>query len=130
MSNLIRQANEDYKVPNTSFVIEKGMGISIPVHSIHHDPEIYPDPERFDPSRFEPEAIKARHPYAYLPFGDGPRNCIGDRFGKMQAKLGLVVLIRNFKFGVSSQTEIPLKLSNRMNLISPINGIHVKVERI
>lgn len=36
----MRQANEDYKVPNTSFVIEKGMGISIPVHSIHHDPEI------------------------------------------------------------------------------------------
>lgn len=126
----MRQATEDYKVPNSPFVIEKGMGISIPVYSIHHDHEIYPDPERFDPSRFEPEAIKARHPYAYLPFGDGPRNCIGDRFGKMQAKLGLVVLIRNFKFGVSSQTEIPLKINNRINLVNPLNGIHVKVERI
>lgn len=126
----MRQASEDYKVPNSPFVIEKRTGISIPVYSIHHDPEIYPDPERFDPSRFEPEAIKARHPYAYLPFGDGPRNCIGDRFGKMQAKLGLVVLIRNFKFGVSSQTEIPLKLNNRLNLVNPLNGIHVKVERI
>lgn len=126
----MRQASENYKVPNSPFVIEKGTGISIPVYSIHHDPEIYPDPERFDPSRFEPEAIKARHPYAYLPFGDGPRNCIGDRFGKMQAKLGLVVLIRNFKFGVSSQTEIPLKLNNRLNLVNPLNGIHVKVERI
>lgn len=130
LSNLIRQANEDYKVPNTSFVIEKGMGISIPVHSIHHDPEIYPNPEKFDPSRFEPEAIKARHPFAYLPFGDGPRNCIGDRFGKMQAKLGLVVLLRHFKFGISSQTQIPLQLNNRINLISPINGIHLKVERV
>lgn len=126
----MRQASENYKVPNSPFVIEKGTGISIPVYSIHHDPEIYPDPERFDPSRFEPEAIKARHPYAYLPFGDGPRNCIGDRFGKMQAKLGLVVLIRSFKFGVSSQTEIPLKLNNRLNLVNPLNGIHVKVERI
>lgn len=126
----MRQASEDYKVPNSPFVIEKGTGISIPVYSIHHDPEIYPDPERFDPSRFEPEAITARHPYAYLPFGDGPRNCIGDRFGKMQAKLGLVVLIRSFKFGVSSQTEIPLKLNNRLNLVNPLNGIHVKVERI
>ncbi|KAH8410922.1 hypothetical protein KR222_009838, partial [Zaprionus bogoriensis] len=127
---LQRQAENDYKVPNTDLIIEKGVTIMIPVHSIHHDPEIYPDPERFDPARFEPEAIKARHPYAHLPFGDGPRNCIGERFGKMQAKIGLVSLLRRFKFSPSSQTQIPLVFNTLSGLVQPLDGIHLKVERI
>lgn len=130
MAQLLRQANEDYKVPGTEIVLEKGTTLLIPVHSIHRDPEIYTDPERFDPSRFEPEAIKQRHPCSYLPFGDGPRNCIGERFGKMQAKIAIVSLLRSFKFGVSKQTEIPLLLNNRSFPLGPRNGIHLKVERI
>lgn len=51
--------------------------IKIPTHAIHHDPEIYPDPYRFDPERFNDENIKSRHTYAFLPFGEGPRVCIG-----------------------------------------------------
>ncbi|XP_060651793.1 probable cytochrome P450 6a14 [Drosophila nasuta] len=130
LPHLQRIAAEDYKVPGTDKIIEKGTTLLIPVHNIHHDPEIYPDPDRFDPSRFEPEAIKARHPYAYLPFGDGPRNCIGDRFGKMQAKIGLVSLLRHFKFGVSDRTEIPLIFSNDGFLRNSKHGIHLKVEKI
>ncbi|KAM8713413.1 hypothetical protein ACLKA7_013690 [Drosophila subpalustris] len=130
ISNLLREANEDYKVPGTELIIEKGTTILIPVHNIHHDPEIYPEPARFDPSRFEPEAVKARHQYAYLPFGDGPRNCIGERFGKMQAKIGLISLLRHFKFGVSDRTEIPLILEKKNFPLSTKNGIHLKVERI
>lgn len=129
-SHLVRQANENYKVPNTPFVIEKGVSILIPVHNIHHDPEIYPNPERFDPSRFEPEAIKARHPYAYLPFGSGPRNCIGERFGIMQSKIGLISLLRNFKFGVCDRTEIPLLLNTRNFPMGSENGIYLEVERL
>ncbi|KAH8355093.1 hypothetical protein KR093_005415, partial [Drosophila rubida] len=130
LSHLLRVANQDYKVPGTELVIEKGTTLVIPVHNIHHDPEIYPDPERFDPTRFEPEAIKSRHQYAYLPFGDGPRNCIGERFGKMQAKIGLVSLLRRFKFGVSDRTEIPLILDTRGFPLATKNGIHLKVEKI
>ncbi|XP_016960477.2 probable cytochrome P450 6a14 [Drosophila biarmipes] len=98
VSHLVREANRDYKVPGTDIVIDKGSNILIPVYNIHHDPDIYSQPEKFDPSRFDPEAVKSRHPMAYLPFGDGPRNCIGLRFGKIQAKIGLVSLLRHFKF--------------------------------
>lgn len=130
LPHLVREINRNYQVPNTEFVIEKGNNILIPVHNIHHDPEIYPQPEKFDPSRFNRDEVSSRHPMAYLPFGDGPRNCIGLRFGKIQSKIGLVALLRNFKFSPSKQTEIPLILSNKTFTLSTKNGIHLKVERI
>lgn len=130
ISSLLRETNLDYKVPNTNVIIERGSTVLIPIHNIHHDPELYPNPELFDPSRFDPEEVKSRHPFSYLPFGDGPRNCIGLRFGKMQAKIGLVSLLQRFKFGVSKRTEIPLILDTRSPFLSAKNGIHLKLERI
>ncbi|EDV59508.1 probable cytochrome P450 6a14 [Drosophila erecta] len=130
LPHLIREANRDYKIPHSDIVLDKGVLALIPVHNIHHDPEIYPDPERFDPSRFDPEEVKNRHPMAYLPFGDGPRNCIGLRFGKIQAKIGLVSLLRRFKFSVSSRTEVPLIFSKKSFLLGTENGIYLKVESI
>ncbi|XP_043662809.1 probable cytochrome P450 6a14 [Drosophila teissieri] len=130
LPHLIREVNRDYKIPNSDIVLDKGVLALIPVHNIHHDPEIYPEPEKFDPSRFDPEEVKNRHPMAYLPFGDGPRNCIGLRFGKIQAKIGLVSLIRRFKFSVSNRTEVPLILSKKNFLLGTDNGIYLKVESI
>ncbi|XP_022230419.2 probable cytochrome P450 6a14 [Drosophila obscura] len=127
---LIREANQNYKVPNTDITIDKGTTILIPVHNIHHDPEIYPAPDRFDPSRFEADQVKSRHPMAYLPFGDGQRNCIGLRFGKLQAKIGLVSLLRRFRFGISKRTETPLILDTKAFTLTTKHGIHLKVERI
>ena len=79
VSSLTRSATEQYKMPNSKVVIPKGQSVWIPVHAIHHDPEIYPEPEKFKPERFTPEEKANRHPYVYLPFGEGPRICIGMR---------------------------------------------------
>lgn len=64
-------------MPGTDFILPKGTQVSIAVAGIHHDPEYYPDPEKFDPERFSEENKNKRPACTYLPFGDGPRICIG-----------------------------------------------------
>jgi len=58
-------------------LVEKGTSALIAPAAIHMREELYPDPEKFDPERFLPENCVKRHPYAYIPFSAGPRNCIG-----------------------------------------------------
>lgn len=62
---------------DTTLTVQKGQKVWIPIYGIQRDARYFPEPEVFNPERFTEEAIKARHPMSYLPFGDGPRNCIG-----------------------------------------------------
>lgn len=75
---LMRKALKQYTFPDHNLTVPKGQKIWISVYAIHRDPRIYPDPETFDPERFTEENIKNRNPAHYMPFGDGPRNCIGN----------------------------------------------------
>ncbi|KAL6448751.1 hypothetical protein ACFW04_000513 [Cataglyphis niger] len=78
LPSLNRMCTEEINLPTTNIHIPKGMLITIPLLGLHRDPSIYPDPDRFDPERFNEDKVAARHPYAYLPFGEGPRICIGE----------------------------------------------------
>lgn len=75
---LMRQPIKNYTFEGTKITLRKGQDVIIPIYAIQNDPNIYPDPEVFDPERFSAENIKQRNSMYYLPFGDGPRNCIGN----------------------------------------------------
>ncbi len=68
----------DYKDEKTGLEIPKGAVVNVPVNAIHHDKEYYEKPDEFYPEHFSPEKKAARNPYAFMPFGIGPRNCIGE----------------------------------------------------
>ena len=127
---LFRTASRDYKLEKSNLTIRKGTLTIIPIYSIHTDPEFYPDPEKFDPERFSEENKKNRHPMAHLPFGDGPRNCIGLRFGLMQSKIALAQLLLNFKFSPTSRTTIPMRFDTRSLTLAPHNDMWLKMEKL
>ncbi|KAK9679998.1 Cytochrome P450 [Popillia japonica] len=130
LPSLSRECTQDYRIPDTDVVIRKGDGVAIPVKGIHYDPEYYPDPDRFDPTRFSEENKSKRHQFAFLPFGEGPRICLGLRFGLMQVKTGLISLIRNFKLKLNLRTEYPVKYDRKSFLTSPEGGLWIDVEKI
>jgi len=69
-----------FQLPTPSggtYEVEVGTPVVIPTYAIHHDPQYFPDPERYDPERFSEENKNTRHRHSYLPFGDGPRMCLG-----------------------------------------------------
>ncbi|KAH8410928.1 hypothetical protein KR222_011721 [Zaprionus bogoriensis] len=128
---LNRECLEDFVVPGyPNHVIKKGMPVLIPAGAMHRDEKLYPNPNSFNPDNFSPERVKNRDSVEWLPFGDGPRNCIGMRFGEMQTRIGLVKLITQFRFSVCDQTTIPIKYDKEMFLVSSESGIYLKVDKI
>ncbi|RLU15510.1 hypothetical protein DMN91_012504 [Ooceraea biroi] len=117
---------EDYELPPTlpgtkAFTLKKGEGIWIPVYGLHHDPKYFEEPEKFDPERFLGERKKSSlNCGAYIPFGLGPRMCIGNRFALLETKALLFHLLARCELKPCEKTSIPLKLAK--------DGFNMKAE--
>ncbi|XP_036147431.1 uncharacterized protein LOC105832463 [Monomorium pharaonis] len=127
---LMRQSMSSYVFDGTKINIPKDQKVWIPVYAIHRDPNIYPKPDVFDPERFNDEAERSRHPMSFLPFGDGPRNCIGSRFAIYQTKVGLVKILRNYKIVTCEKTPIPYVNNPKAFLLAPKDGLYLKIVKI
>src|SRR5699024_8144115 len=108
--------------------LKQGHLVEVPTYAVHHNPEYYPDPERFDPERFMPENKDRLVPYTYLPFGLGPRNCIGMRFAYQEVKILFAKIVRRYRFLPTADTPKVLEFAPFRPALS-FQPFHLKVER-
>lgn len=127
---ILRKSVSSYTFNNTKVSIPEKTFVWIPLYAIHHDPDIYPNPDAFIPERFNDDAVASRHPMHYMPFGDGPRNCIGARFAVYQSKVGLITILRNHKVEVCEKTMIPYEINPGAFLLAPKEGIYLKLTKV
>uniref|UniRef100_A0A182W957 Cytochrome P450 n=1 Tax=Anopheles minimus TaxID=112268 RepID=A0A182W957_9DIPT len=124
-----RMCVRDYVVDDgdrLKFTIDKGTVVFIPIAGLHHDPQYYPNPSKFDPERFSEENRHKINPNAYLPFGIGPRNCIGSRFALMEVKAIIYYMLQEFAFEPMPNTQIPLWLAKGFAGMRSEKGVFVE----
>ncbi|XP_046382242.1 uncharacterized protein LOC124153185 [Ischnura elegans] len=128
---LDRYCTEEYRNPEYNLVIPKGMSVLVPVLGIHYDTKYYHDPYRFDPERFGEDTKDNRPSCTFMPFGEGPRICIGVRFAHMQVKAGLVNILSKMRFSVADKLKEMKRLPFDTNsfVISPEQGLLLTVHK-
>ena len=122
-----REALENLKFGDIQ--VPKGVQIWITIASLHHDPEIWgPDAHMFNPQRFANGVSgSCKQPHCYMPFGIGPRVCLGQNFAMAELKILLALLLANFSFSLSpNYTHSPL----RKLVVKPEHGMKLLVKKL
>lgn len=124
-----RACREPYnlKFDDKEFYFDSNIDFLVPIICFHRDPKYFPNPEIFDPERFNEENRKTIDPDTFIPFGAGPRHCIGTRFALMELKTVFYHLLLKFKFELSPKTDFPIQLDKSPFEMKPKNGIWIKL---
>ncbi|KAF8353755.1 hypothetical protein PRIPAC_95378 [Pristionchus pacificus] len=118
-----RELQNDFQMG--PYLLPKGSEVFITPHLVQHNPEVYPDPWKFDPDRFLPENIDKRSPYDFVPFSAGTRNCLGQKFAMHEMKTVLAWALRKFSFHTHHNLldqELAIEVISK-----PTLGVNLKV---
>ncbi|XP_046837515.1 cytochrome P450 6j1-like [Vespa crabro] len=110
--------------------VEPGTKMIIPVRSLHRDPKYWINPEAFDPDRWNEQRKSEINKYCFLPFGEGPRICVGLRMALLQIKAAIVTLLMKYRIERNSRTCYPVKIQKFGILSTPIDGLWVYLRRL
>jgi cytochrome P450 len=120
----IRQALNDDVLDG--YPVKAGSSIFVNFYALHHNPDVWDNPEGFEPERFMPGRDGGRHRYAYAPFGGGPRQCIGNNFALMEGVLALAMMSQKYEFNLCPGTDIRPHMPGTLR---PRGGVPVMVKR-
>jgi len=120
-----RVAQQDDRIG--SIRVPAGLTVLIYLFGLHRNTAVWTNPETFDPARFDKEAKKGRSPFAYLPFGGGPRKCIGSSMAIVQMLMVLATLVRRYDFELASSRPVEIQ---PMMILHPKSAIEMRVTRI
>ncbi|XP_026753945.1 cytochrome P450 6B6-like [Galleria mellonella] len=119
---LARTCRRKYTFPGTDLSIDEGVNIFIPIEAFHNDPQYWSKPQEFRPERFHPDEFNEIQRSIYLPFGDGPRNCIGGRLGLMQSLAGLAAILSQFRVEPAPETKRYPTVDPTSHVVQSISG--------
>nr|QZP43567.1 cytochrome P450 monooxygenase CYP6AB188 [Ephestia elutella] len=119
---LVRKSVRPYTFPELGLSIDADVPITIPLQALHMDPKYFEDPKQFRPERFNPESLTREQKDVYLPFGIGPRACIGERLGLMQSVAGLAAVLSKFTVSPAANTLRSPKIDPTSDIVQTIKG--------
>ncbi|EDW31899.1 GL10715 [Drosophila persimilis] len=124
---LNRECTEDYLVPGTRHTITKGTPILISLFAIHRDPVYFPNPEGYDPHRFDADNMNYDQA-AYMPFGEGPRHCIALRMGEVNTKVAVAKILANFDLVQAPHKEVEFRFDAAPVMV-PKEGLKLRLNK-
>ncbi|KAL4713150.1 hypothetical protein ACJJTC_018795 [Scirpophaga incertulas] len=124
-----RVASTNYEFSDIGLTIPKGTTIMASTMGMSYDPKYFSNPEKFNPDNFAPENSLRLPQCTFLPFGEGPRNCIGFRFAKLQLLIGMAVFLMSFKVEASPKTKPQLEYEPKARVLQASGGIWLKISR-
>nr|ACE75343.1 cytochrome P450 [Glyptapanteles indiensis] len=130
---LSRVCTKSFELPPTlpgskPLIVNPGTDLWIPLWSIHRDPQHFPNPDKFDPERFMGEAKDTINHSAYLPFGVGPRMCMGNRFALMEIKVLFFHLLAKCNITLSKKMILPMRLSKKNFMLTADGGFWLDIQ--
>ena len=129
VATIERVCSKDYKLPNTNLVLKKGDLIRLNNIGISSDPDVFPNPEQWNPDNFSKENRAKRSPYSFMGFSLGPRNCLAMRFAMFEMKVAVSHFVSNFKILPCDKTSRNVKVDPNSVLGSAKGGLWVKLEK-